>query len=122
MADRTTSDDLIEALADQLQSIVDSVMEAERSVSKIPDVDKIQEAWDDLNKKLEDLDEMTKPDYLIKNSNEFYFVSMFLKAAKAQALTRRDEYLSDVSQAKGLAVEDGFIRKNYKELKKAMYA
>ena len=86
----------------------------------IPDIEDIQKMYDALNKELTNLEKLDKADFAIKKSNEFYFVGMYLKAAKMQEIGRRDAVLSEMTQASGLGDKESFIRKDYKELKKRL--
>ena len=114
------SDELFDKLADQRENDANALVLNERSIYVVPPVPEIRGLWDSLNKELGDVEKLKEADFVIKKSNEFYFSTMYLKAAMLQDCDKRCAVLSGLTQAHVMGSKDSFIRKEYKELKKRL--
>lgn len=114
------SDELFDKLADKRGDDAEARVSGEAIIYDMPSVDDLRDLWNAQNKKLGDIKKLKEADFVIKKSNEFYFTSMYLKAALLQDCDRRTALLSGITQDYNMGHPKSFIRNEYKELKKRL--
>lgn len=114
------TDKLFETIADSHKNNIDVLLNLKDKKEHLMPVDDLKKKWEEVNEKLKDTDKMSHADYLIKNSNDFYFASMYLKAKMRVDVNRRDSILSSITYDNSAGSDNSFIRKEYKELKKRL--
>jgi hypothetical protein len=120
MSDELKTEDLFDKLADQLINLAEAVIVMSKGAYAIPPTSGIKKLWDKLDKELADMDSLRRNEFVVRNGNTFFFVSMYLKAARLQDVDKRESILSGLTYAQNLGANAGFLRNEYKQLTKRM--
>lgn len=119
-SDVKNSDVVFDSIADGLRRISHVIQGKMEQGEDLPSLEDVEKMWEDLNKKLSDLDELKKADFCIKKHNEFYFITAFLRARKLSSRSASDSIIYGLTQAEAGGADGSFIRKDWKELKRKM--